>query len=56
MKRFSVTVRFIELGRFQTNITAAEKSIKYLETLWENLDGETKESYGIEYYEKGIYG
>ena len=56
MKRFGVKVHIIEPGRFKTNITAAEKNIKYLETLWQNLDADTKESYGIEYYKKGIDG
>lgn len=53
MKQFGVTVHIIEPGRFKTNITAAEKNIQYLEKLWENLDADTKKSYGNEYYEKG---
>ena len=54
MKHFGVTVHIIEPGRFKTNITSAEKNCQHLERLWENLDTDTRESYGKEYYEKGM--
>lgn len=52
MKHFGVTVHIIEPGIFKTAITDAEKNIKYLQRLWENLDGDTKECYGGEFYEQ----
>ena len=57
MRHFGVTVHIIEPGRFHTNLTAPDKDNQYLETLWKNLDADTKESYGVEYYhnEKGIH-
>lgn len=54
MKHFGVTVHIIEPGIFKTAITDAEKNIKYLQRLWENLDGDTKECYGEEFYEQGM--
>lgn len=54
MKHFGVTVHIIEPGIFKTAITDAEKNIKYLQRLWENLDGDTKECYGGEFYEQGM--
>ncbi len=57
MRHFGVTVHIIEPGRFKTNLTAPELDNQYLETLWKNLDSDTKESYGIDYYqnEKGMH-
>ena len=51
---FGVTVHVIEPGFFKTNITDTKWTVQHMETLWENLDADTKESYGIEYFEKGI--
>ena len=53
MRHFGVTVHIIEPGMFKTNITLAEKNIQHLDRQWNNLDEDTKECYGIEYYEKG---
>jgi len=50
---FGVTVHIIEPGFFKTNITDTKWTVQHIETLWENLDADTKESYGIEYFEKG---
>ncbi|KAJ7357820.1 Retinol dehydrogenase 5 [Desmophyllum pertusum] len=52
MRHFGVTVHIIEPGMFKTNITLAEKNIQHLDRQWNNLDEDTKECYGIEYYEK----
>ena len=54
MKHFGVTVHIIEPGNFKTKITGVEKNCKYLERLWENLDTDTKKSYGKEFYEQGM--
>ena len=54
MRHFGVTVHIIEPGMFKTNITSAEKNIQHLDRLWGNLDAETKECYGVEFYEKGM--
>lgn len=54
MRPFGVTVHIIEPGFFKTNITDSKRNVQHIETLWEKLDANTKESYGIEYYEKGI--
>ena len=54
MKHFGVTVHIIEPGAFKTNITGDQKNWQCLERLWENLDTDTRESYGKEYYEKGM--
>lgn len=53
MRYFGVTVHIIEPGFFKTNITDAKRIDQHIETLWEKLDTDTKESYGIEYFEKG---
>ena len=53
MRHFGVTVHIIEPGMFKTKIMDARKNIQYLETLWGNLDADTKECYGIQYYEQG---
>ena len=53
MRHFGVTVHIIEPGFFKTNITDTKRNVQHLKTLWENLDANTKESYGIEYYENG---
>lgn len=53
MRYFGVTVHIIEPGNFKTNITSAEKNVHYLDNLWKNLDVDTKECYGVEFYEKG---
>ena len=53
MRHFGVTVHIIEPGLFKTNITDTKRIVQHMETLWENLDADTKESYGIEYFEKG---
>lgn len=52
MKHFGVTVHIIEPGMFKTSITDAEKNIQYLKKMWENLDADTKECYGVEFYEQ----
>ena len=54
MRHFRVTVHVIEPGMFKTNITRLEKNCWYLQRLWENLDTDTKECYGVEYYEQGL--
>jgi len=53
VKPFGVTVHIIEPGMFKTNITDRKRNVQHLERLWDNLDGETKESYGAEFYEQG---
>ena len=53
MRHFGVTVHIIEPGMFKTKIMDARKNIQYLEKLWGNLDADTKECYGIQYYEQG---
>ena len=53
VKPFRVTVHIIEPGMFRTNITDRAKNIQLLARLWDNLDEETKESYGTEFYEQG---
>ena len=53
VKHFGVTVHIIEPGNFKTNITSAGKNRQCLERLWENLDTDTRECYGKEYYEQG---
>ena len=53
MRHFGITVHIIEPGNFRTNITSADKNVQYLDKLWENLDVDTKECYGIKFYEKG---
>ena len=53
MRHFGVTVHIIEPGFFKTNMTDCKRNIQHMETLWENLDADTKESYGIDYYENG---
>ncbi|KAL9952495.1 hypothetical protein ACROYT_G039762 [Oculina patagonica] len=52
MRHFGLKVHIIEPGGFTTNITSVEKNIQFLERLWKNLDADTKECYGIEYFEK----
>lgn len=52
MRRFGVTVHIIEPGFFRTNITDPKRNTQHIETLWKNLDPNTKESYGIAFYEK----
>ncbi|XP_078352169.1 short-chain dehydrogenase/reductase family 9C member 7-like [Oculina patagonica] len=52
MRHFGVTVHIIEPGMFKTKILDPGKNIRYLEALWENLDADTKECYGKEFYEK----
>ena len=51
---FGATVHIIEPGFFKTNITDTKWTVQHMETLWENLDADTKESYGIDYFEKSI--
>ena len=53
MKHFGVTVHIIEPGAFKTKIMGIEKNCQHLERLWENLDTDTRENYGQEYYEQG---
>lgn len=53
MRHFGVTVHIIEPGFFKTNITDTKTTVQRIEALWENLDANTKESYGIEFFEKG---
>ena len=53
MRHFGVTVHIIEPGNFRTNITSADKNVQHLDKLWKNLDVDTKECYGIKFYEKG---
>lgn len=53
MRHFGVTVHIIEPGFFKTNITDTKTTVQCIEALWENLDANTKESYGIEFFEKG---
>ena len=50
---FGVTVHIIEPGFFKTNINDRSKAVEELEKVWHNLDKETKESYGNEFYEQG---
>ena len=52
MRRFGVTVHIIEPGFFRTNITDPKRNTQQIETLWKNLDANTKESYGTAFYEK----
>lgn len=52
MLRFGVTVHIIEPGFFRTNITDPKRFTQHIETLWKNLDANTKESYGTAFYEK----
>lgn len=54
MRHFRVTVHIVEPGTFKTDITGVEKNRRCLERLWENLDMDTKECYGVEYYEQGM--
>ena len=54
MKHFGVTVHIIETGAFKTKIMGIETNCQCLERLWENLDTDTRENYGQEYYEQGI--
>lgn len=53
MRHFGITVHIIEPGNFRTNISSADKNVQYLDKLWKNLDVDTKECYGIKFYEKG---
>ena len=53
MRHFEVTVHIIEPGNFRTNITSTDKNVQHLDKLWENLDVDTKECYGIKFHEKG---
>jgi len=46
MRHFGVTVRIIEPGNFRMNIPSADKNVKH-------LDVDTKECYGIKFYEQG---
>ena len=50
MRHFGVTVHIIEPGFFKTNISDSKNKDQHLKKLWENLDVDTKESYGVEYY------
>ncbi|XP_068683404.1 short-chain dehydrogenase/reductase family 9C member 7-like [Montipora foliosa] len=52
VKPFGVTVHIIEPGFFKTNINDRSKAVEELEKIWHNLDKETKESYGNEFYEQ----
>lgn len=54
MRHFRVIVHIVEPGMFKTNITGAEKNRRCLQQLWENLDMDTRECYGVEFYEQGM--
>ena len=53
MKHFGVKVHIIEPGMFKTNITDRNSNVRNLEKLWGNLDVDTKQSYGVEFFEQG---
>ena len=53
MQHFGVTVHIIEPGFFKTNITDTKWTVQHMETQWENLNANTKKSYGTEYFENG---
>ena len=50
-----VTVHIIEPGLFSTNLSDLEKNEKIMEKFWHNLDEETRESYGNEFFEQSEY-
>ena len=52
VRHFGVTVHIIEPGMFNTKIMDSTKNVQYLEKLWGNLDAETKECYGVEFFEE----
>eukprot|EP00079_Xenopus_tropicalis_P021077 XP_012812310.1 PREDICTED: hydroxysteroid (17-beta) dehydrogenase 6 isoform X1 [Xenopus tropicalis] len=52
LRDFGIKVSIIEPGAFRTGMGVSGPHLQFLEQLWNNLDPETKKSYGEKYYQQ----
>lgn len=55
MHAFGVKVLCIEPGFFKTSVTDTDIILRSLKGIWERLPQETKDDYGEDYLNKGIF-